>query len=119
MGADVKKTFAKNLNYWLEKRDLTQADIVKELNISASTVSDWCLGKKFPRIGKIEELATFLNILKSDLIEEKNSNEINDESKIKLLHRNFNELTKKQQTEFIQTKLSEMLNDKDDDITGL
>lgn len=65
-----KEIFANNLKKWLTKTNKSQSDIVETLNISASTVSDWCTAKKFPRIDKIELLATFFNIHKSDLIED-------------------------------------------------
>lgn len=71
MKKNQKEIFSKNLKKWLSIRHKTQTDIVESLKISASTVSDWCNGKKFPRIDKIEMLADFLNIYKSDLIEER------------------------------------------------
>ena len=37
----------------------------------SATVSDWLNEKKYPRIDKIEILANYFKILKSDLIEEK------------------------------------------------
>ena len=36
-----------------------------------STVSEWVNGKKYPRIDRIEIMADYFGILKSDLIEEK------------------------------------------------
>ena len=36
-----------------------------------STVSEWINGKKYPRIDRIEIMADYFGILKSDLIEEK------------------------------------------------
>ena len=65
-----KEIFSNNLKKWLSIRNKTQTDIVETFDISPSTVSDWCNAKKFPRIDKIEMLANFLNIYKSDLIEE-------------------------------------------------
>lgn len=65
-----KEIFSNNLKKWLSIRNKTQTDIVENFDISPSTVSDWCNAKKFPRIDKIEMLANFLNIYKSDLIEE-------------------------------------------------
>lgn len=70
MMKNQKEIFSNNLKKWLSIRNKTQTDIVENFDISPSTVSDWCNGKKFPRIDKIELLANFLNIYKSDLIEE-------------------------------------------------
>lgn len=66
-----KEIFSKNLQYWCEKKGITQTNIVDRFDLPASTVSDWFNGKKFPRIDKIQMLADYLGILKSDLIEEK------------------------------------------------
>lgn len=66
-----REVFARNLQYWCEQRNITQTNIVEKFGLPASTVSDWFNGKKFPRIDKIQMLADYLGILKSDLIEEK------------------------------------------------
>ena len=65
-----KRIFAKNLNYYLVKKGKTQSDLVKDLKITASTVSDWATGKNYPRIDKMQLLADYFGILKSDLTEE-------------------------------------------------
>lgn len=63
--------FAANLRKLLEDTGTTQRDIARLLDVSSSTVSNWCTGQKVPRMGKIELLAEHFGILKSDLIEEK------------------------------------------------
>lgn len=65
-----KKIFSQKLNLYMNKKGITQADIVSKFGITASTVSDWCNGKKYPRADKVQMLADFLGILKSDLVEE-------------------------------------------------
>lgn len=67
-----KEIFAKNLNYWMNNRGKTQMDLMNDLVLSSSTVSDWCNAKKYPRMGTVQMLADYLEILKSDLIEERN-----------------------------------------------
>lgn len=67
---DNKYTFAKNLNYYMKKCCKTRRDISQALNISYYTVSDWVNGKKYPRMDKVEMLANYFGILKSDLIED-------------------------------------------------
>ena len=42
-----------------------------DLGFKYSTFADWYNGKKYPRIDKIEALASYFGILKSDLIEDK------------------------------------------------
>lgn len=66
-----KEIFAKNLNYWMNNRNKTQMDLMNDLDLSSSTVSDWCNAKKYPRMGTVQMLADYLGILKSDLIEDK------------------------------------------------
>lgn len=65
-----KEIFASNLNHLLEKNGKTQSDLVAYLNTTASTVSDWCNGKKYPRVDKMQKLADYFGVLKSNLTEE-------------------------------------------------
>ena len=74
-----KKVFAKNLNYYLVTRGKTQNDLVRDLNITASTVSDWANGKKYPRVDKMQMLADYFGILKSDLTEEHQESELTED----------------------------------------
>lgn len=74
-----KKVFARNLNYYLTTRGKTQNDLVRDLKITASTVSDWANGKKYPRVDKMQMLADYFGILKSDLTEEHQESELTDD----------------------------------------
>ena len=66
-----KDVFAKNLKYYMELNNKTRYDIAKITNVPYSTVSSWCNALYYPRIDKIEMLANYFNILKSDLVEDK------------------------------------------------
>ena len=66
-----KKTMAKNLAYYVEKSGKTQKELAEIVGVAASTFSEWIMGNKYPRIDKIEIMADYFGILKSDLIEEK------------------------------------------------
>lgn len=66
-----KETMAKNLVYYIEKSGRTQKEIADAVGVARSTVSEWIKGNKYPRIDKIELLADYFKILKSDLIEDK------------------------------------------------
>lgn len=70
-----KEVFAKNLKYYMELNNKTRNDIAKITNVPYSTVSSWCNALFYPRIDKIEMLANYFNILKSDLVEDKNKKE--------------------------------------------
>ena len=66
-----KETMAKNLAYYVRISGKTQKEVAEVAGVAASTFNDWIKAKKYPRIDKIEILANYFGILKSDLIEEK------------------------------------------------
>ena len=66
-----KETMAKNLSYYVEVSGRTQKELAEVAGVATSTFNDWIKAKKYPRIDKIEKLANYFGILKSDLIEDK------------------------------------------------
>jgi transcriptional regulator with XRE-family HTH domain len=66
---DNKNIFASNLKRYMELKGKSRNDISEALGISYFTVSDWVNGKKYPRMDKVEMLANYFGIQKSDLIE--------------------------------------------------
>ncbi|WP_300773323.1 helix-turn-helix transcriptional regulator [uncultured Acetatifactor sp.] len=68
---EYKIIFSKNLRYYLELDGRTQADLCEFMKVSSATVSDWCNGKKMPRMDKIQTICNWLRIEKSDLLEDK------------------------------------------------
>lgn len=66
-----KKIFSKNLNYYISVNGKQQNEVAKDLGINASTLNMWCNGNSFPGIGKIQKLADYFKIGKSDLLDEK------------------------------------------------
>ena len=74
-----KQIFAQNFNYYLSINNKTQSNIVEDLKITASTVSDWANGKKYPRVDKMQMLADYFGILKSDLTEEHEESKLTDD----------------------------------------
>lgn len=77
-----KNVFAKNLEKYMQINGKTRNDLCKALNLKYTTVSDWVNGKKYPRMDKVEMLANYFGILKSDLIEEKVTSEIEKNSDV-------------------------------------
>ena len=75
---DNKTIFASNLQKYMNLHNKTRRDLSEALGISYYTVTDWVKGKKFPRMDKIEMLADYFCILKSDLIEEQPPEEIKE-----------------------------------------
>lgn len=71
-----KELFAKNLRKYIEESGKTQIQVAKEIGVPRPTLMDWLAAKKYPRIDKIELLANYFGILKSDLIEEHTSSDL-------------------------------------------
>ncbi|MBS4762243.1 LexA family transcriptional regulator [Carnobacteriaceae bacterium zg-ZUI252] len=69
-----KEIMAKNIQYFMDKHDVDRKTLCIDLNLKYMTVADWINGKTYPRIDKIELLANYFGINKSDLVEEKNHN---------------------------------------------
>ena len=53
MSDNAKMVFAENLKAYLNSKGYTQLDLATYMNCSSSTVSDWCNGKKYPRVDKM------------------------------------------------------------------
>ena len=68
---DNRDVFVRNLKYYMELNGKTRQDISTAIGVSYFTVTSWVNGSKYPRMDKVEKLATYFNILKSDLIEDK------------------------------------------------
>lgn len=68
-----KEVFSKNLNYYMRLYKKDRNRICHDLNLNYSTVRDWTNGRAYPRIDKIELLANYFGIQKSDLIEQKDN----------------------------------------------
>ena len=66
-----KQIFARNLNHQMSKCGIDRVQLCDALGFKYSTVSEWLSAKKYPRIDKIEMLADYFGIKKSDLIEER------------------------------------------------
>lgn len=70
-----KEIFSKNLKYYIEKSGKDRSELADIWGFPYSTVTEWINGKKYPRIDRIEIMADYFGILKSDLIEDKMTEE--------------------------------------------
>lgn len=68
-----KKIFAKNLKYYMKLHNKNQADLINDLGFNKSSVSTWCNGTRLPRMDKVDILAKYFDINRSDLIEDKDT----------------------------------------------
>ena len=75
---EQKKIFAQNLKKLLDEHKLNQNEVAKAINVSPQTFNTWCQEIALPRMGKIEKLANYFGIKKSDLIEPKKLKSIDD-----------------------------------------
>lgn len=71
-----KEIFAKNLNYYMTINKKSRSAVCRDLDIPYSTFTDWCNANIYPRIDKIEILANYFDIKKSDLVENKEKTDI-------------------------------------------
>lgn len=71
---DNKLIFANNLTYYMQINRVDRYKLCDDMGFNYSTVSEWLNGKKYPRIDKIEMLADYFHIKKSDLIESHDRN---------------------------------------------
>lgn len=80
-----KKVLAKNLQACMSKKGIDRYQLCEALGFKYSTVSEWISANKYPRMDKIEQLAEYFGVKKSDLIEENtipNTEEWDKESEI-------------------------------------
>lgn len=65
-----KKTMAYNLKRLLQPTGLNIKEFSKIMGFKYTTVINWFKAERYPRIDKIEMMAAFFNVTKSDLVEE-------------------------------------------------
>ena len=73
-----KEIFARNLSRYLQRSGKSQREMADIMGVSSSTFNDWANGRKYPRIDKIEFMANYFGIKKSDLIEEEKESSPNE-----------------------------------------
>lgn len=80
-GLGNKEILAKNLQYYIERSGKDRRQLAEIWGVPYSTLTNWVTAKKYPRIDKIEIMADYFGILKSDLIEERQIEEkpVNDD----------------------------------------
>lgn len=106
--AKNKEIFSKNLAYYMNKKGVDRNTLCADLDLKYTTVRDWLKGITYPRIGKIELLANYFNINKSDLIEDKTeknnsiSPKINFDSRQAILLSNYNKLNDNRKNKLVQ-----------------
>ncbi|MDW3979413.1 helix-turn-helix transcriptional regulator [Staphylococcus saprophyticus] len=65
----ARKILSENLEQLMKQNNITQIELSEAIGVSQSTISNWIKEIKYPRIGKIEELAEYFNVPKSRITE--------------------------------------------------
>lgn len=68
---EQRDIFSKNLKHYLYVNQKTQKEVADTIKVSTQTFNSWCQGIAIPRMGKMESLANYFGIKKTDLIEDK------------------------------------------------
>ena len=86
-----KEIFSRNLRKYMELSGVTQRELARLAGVSTGTFNDWVKGRIYPRMDKIQFLADYFGISKSDLIEDVNSTDnalsIEDQEILDLFHK--------------------------------
>lgn len=68
---EQKDIFARNLQFYIRRSEKTQKEIADAIGVSPQTFNTWTQAIATPRMGKIQVLADYFHIQKSDLIDPK------------------------------------------------
>ncbi len=53
---EFNEIFSKRLRYYLEKNEITQAELAKSLNVGTTSVYNWGNAVKTPRMDKVDAM---------------------------------------------------------------
>lgn len=67
-----KEIMAQNIQRLMEQKGVDRKDLCNALGFKYTTFVDWVNGKTYPRIDKIEKMANYFGVPKSELVEEYN-----------------------------------------------
>jgi transcriptional regulator with XRE-family HTH domain len=73
---DNKNIFARNLQMYMDSNGKSRKEVSEALGVSYYTFTDWVTGKKYPRMDKVEKLALYFGVKKSDLIEDRSQEQL-------------------------------------------
>lgn len=70
---EFNKIFSRNLKKYISLSNKTQKEIAYTIGVSPQTFNTWCQGIALPRMGKVQALADYFGINKTDLIDDKST----------------------------------------------
>lgn len=94
MALGNKEIMAKNIKKYMAIKGVNQTEMCNALGFKFMTLSDWLHAKTYPRIDKIELMANYFGVSKSDLVEDRAEDEphyyLDDEARemAEFMHKN-------------------------------
>ena len=86
-----KEIFSENLIRYLDSSGKRQIEVANAIGVSSGTFCDWVKGRAYPRMDKVQKLADYFGISKSDLVEkrdiEKEKTLLEDQKILDLFHK--------------------------------
>ncbi len=76
MPENARAIFVSNLKSLMAAKGVEQVDMVAALGLTASTISDWVTGKKYPRIDRMQMLADYFDVPMSVLTIQQTSQDL-------------------------------------------
>lgn len=74
-----KPVIAANIRRYMDDKGINAKELSKAINVPYTTVLSWLKAEYYPRIDKIEMMSDYFGCLKSDLIEDKTKQPVENE----------------------------------------
>lgn len=103
-----KRIMSENIKRHLSQRGLNVKDFSIEMDFKYTTVLDWVNAKTYPRIDKIELMARYFGVDKSDLVEEYNPIKEKQSTTKQILDNVFSKLETNRQDKVVSYAKSEL-----------
>lgn len=69
-----RSILSKNIEKLLDSKGKTQTDMARELDFPEATVSSWMNCERYPRIARIQKMADYFGVYRSDITDDRNEN---------------------------------------------
>jgi transcriptional regulator with XRE-family HTH domain len=64
------EVFARNLERYINAAGVKKIDVARAIGLSPSSISDWIIGRTYPKMDHIQLLAEYFGVQKSDLVDD-------------------------------------------------
>lgn len=68
---EISNTIANNINRLLAYNKITRSELAKRLDVSSAAVGYWCIGKKIPRMDKIDMMCDIFNVSRHEILDDR------------------------------------------------